>query len=118
MLPNRRRWTVRGRPIHAVSRWSGLGWARGLWTGRALHSPSRPQTRAIRCRSLCARRRKELLGSLIPERLQQTLHDRMLFLFELLGVFVAQPADDSQCGELRLRRKPVLDRSKVRVEFG
>ena len=49
---------------------------------------------------------------------EQTLHDRMLFLSELLGVFVAQPADDSQCGELRFRRKPVLDRSNVRVEFG
>jgi tetratricopeptide (TPR) repeat protein len=44
--------TIRDRPIRASSRLSRLEWARGLWTGRALHSPSRPQTRAIRCRSL------------------------------------------------------------------
>jgi hypothetical protein len=44
--------TIRGRPTRAVSRLSRLEWARGLWTGRALHSSSRPQTRAPRCRSL------------------------------------------------------------------
>jgi hypothetical protein len=32
----------------------------------------------------------------------------MLFLSELLRVFVAQPPDESERGKLRLRRKPCL----------
>ena len=36
---------------------------------------------------------------------------------ELLGVFLAQTADDGERGQLRLRSKPVLDRSDVRVEL-
>ena len=42
----------------------------------------------------------------------------MLSVPELLGVFVAQPADDSECGKLRLRHKPIFDRSNVRIELG
>jgi hypothetical protein len=38
----------------------------------------------------------ELLGSLLPERLQQTLHNRMLFRPELLGMSLVQPADDTE----------------------
>ena len=60
----------------------------------------------------------ELLGGLLSKRLQQTLHDRMLSRPELLGVFLAQPDDDGERGELRLRRKPGLDRGNVRVELG
>ena len=48
----------------------------------------------------------------------RTLHDRVLFRPELLGVFLAQPADDGERRQLRLRRKPLLDRGDVRVELG
>jgi hypothetical protein len=42
----------------------------------------------------------QLLGRLPPKRREQTLHDRMLFRPELLGVFLAQLADDRavNCG--------------------
>jgi hypothetical protein len=42
----------------------------------------------------------------------------MLSLPKLPGVFVAQPANDSECGKLRLRGKPVLDHGNIRVELG
>ena len=38
----------------------------------------------------------QLLGRLPPKRPQETLHDRMLFRPELLGVFLAQPADNRE----------------------
>jgi hypothetical protein len=56
----------------------------------------------------------QLLGGLLPKRLQQTLHDRMLLRAELLGMSRAQPADDGERGQVRLLRKPVLDRGNVR----
>jgi hypothetical protein len=51
-------------------------------------------------------------------RPQQTLHDRMLSRPELIGVFLAQPADDGECRQLRLRIEPALDRSNMWVELG
>ena len=47
----------------------------------------------------------ELLCSLLPERLQQTLHDRMLSHSELLGVRVVQSADDGERSQLWFRSK-------------
>jgi len=38
----------------------------------------------------------QLLGRFSPKRPEQTLHDRMLFRPELLGVFLAQPADNGE----------------------
>src|SRR6202043_484520 len=52
------------------------------------------------------------------KRPQQTLHDRMLSRPELLGVFLAQPADDGECRQLRLRSEPALDRTNMWVELG
>jgi hypothetical protein len=42
----------------------------------------------------------------------------MLFRPKLLRVFLGQPADDGERGQLWLHNKPVLDRGNVRVEFG
>jgi antirestriction protein ArdC len=41
----------------------------------------------------------------------------MLSRPELLGMVLAQPADDGECSQLRLRSEPVLDRGNVRVEL-
>lgn len=50
---------------------------RGLWAGRALHSPSRPQPRVMGQRFGVAERllSDELFGSLPSKRHQQMLHD-------------------------------------------
>jgi hypothetical protein len=58
---------------------------------------------------------KELL--LLPKSLQQTLHDRMLFSPELVGVFLTQSTDDGDRGQLWLGSKPVFDRGDVQVEL-
>jgi hypothetical protein len=42
----------------------------------------------------------------------------MLSRPELLGVFLAQPADDRECRQLRLRSEPALDHSNMWVELG
>ena len=41
----------------------------------------------------------------------------MLLVAELLGVPLAQSADDGERGQLRLAGKPALDRGDVRVEY-
>jgi len=41
----------------------------------------------------------------------------MLSRAELHGVFLAQPADDGERGQLRLRRKPVLDQRAGRKRY-
>jgi len=51
-------------------------------------------------------------------RPQQTLHNRMLPRPELIGVSLAQPADDGECRQLRLRSEPALDHSNMWVELG
>jgi hypothetical protein len=61
---------------------------------------------------------KELFGGLLPKSLQQTLHDRMLFRSELVGVFLTQSTHDGDRRQLRLRSKPILDRGDVRVLDG
>jgi hypothetical protein len=42
----------------------------------------------------------------------------MLFRPELLGMSPAKPVDDGERGQLRLRRKPALNRGNLRVELG
>ncbi|UGA49082.1 MULTISPECIES: hypothetical protein [Bradyrhizobium] len=42
----------------------------------------------------------------------------MLSLSELLGVFLAQPADNCECRQLRLLCEPRFDRGNMRVELG
>jgi hypothetical protein len=71
----------------------------GPYIARAVHRPGQwGSGRGVAKRLLG----EQLLGRLPPKRPQQTLHDRMLSLPELLGVFLAQPADDGECRKLRL----------------
>jgi hypothetical protein len=48
---------------------------------------------------------------------QQTLHDRMLLLVELVGMEVGEATDDGDGRQLWLGREPALDQRHVRVEL-
>jgi len=82
--------------------------------GSALHSPSRPQARRWGSNRCDAGRllSNELLGGLLPERLQETLHDRVLPHPELVGVISRSGGDDGERGQLWLCGKPGFDRGK------
>src|SRR5260370_34724439 len=111
--------TIRCRLIGATGGFRGLLDERGCgrvgpYIARAVHNPGQwGSGRGVAKRLLS----DELLGSLPPKSPQQTLHGRMLSRPELLGMFLAQPADDGECSQLRLRSEPVLDRGNVRVEL-
>jgi hypothetical protein len=64
------------------------------------------------------RRRGNLLRGLGPQRPQQAHYDRMLSRSELIGMPLGKSTEDGQCRQLRLGRKPTLDRGNVRVEHG
>ena len=82
----------------------------GPYIARAVHNPGQwGSGRGVAERLLS----DQLFGSLPSKRPQQTLHDRMLSRPELLGVFLAQPADDGECRQLRLRSEPALDRGNM-----
>src|SRR5258706_4219985 len=62
----------------------------GPYVARAVHSPGQwGRGRGVAERLLG----DQLRGRLPPKRPEQTLHDRMLLRPELLGPFLAQPAD-------------------------
>ena len=70
----------------------------GPFIARAVHRPGQWGSGRRGARRFLS---NEVLGSLLPERLQQTLHDRMLSRPELFGVSLAQPANDGErvnCG--------------------
>ncbi|HEX3440581.1 MAG TPA: hypothetical protein VHT93_09560 [Pseudolabrys sp.] len=48
---------------------------------------------------------------------QQTLHDRMLLLAELVGMEVGETTDNGDGGQLWLDREPALDQRQVRIEL-
>jgi hypothetical protein len=76
----------------------------GLWAGRALYGPSRPQPRAA-VQRLHFRRpsfQRSISAWSFAEGSQQTLHDRMLLPAELPGMEFGETADDG--GELWLGR--------------
>ena len=83
----------------------------GLWAGRALHSPSRPQPGRLRngfaSLGRCFSGQSSHRG--LAQRSQQTLHGRMLLLAELFGMALRQTADNGDRGELWLGREPDLD---------
>jgi len=60
----------------------------------------------------------ELLGGLLPERLQEDAARSSVASSELVGVILAQAADDGERGQLWLCGKPGFDRGNVRVELG
>ena len=60
------RLTIRCRLIGRASWLSRLARREGLWAGRALHSPSRPQTRAMGQRSWCRPAAPERPTALLP----------------------------------------------------
>ena len=81
-------------------------------TRSAAHSPGQEVWRGQR------HLRGQLLGRRPPKCLQETLHDRMLLLAELLRIALAQPTDDGERGELRLGGEPSIDCGDVRIEHG
>src|SRR6516165_9235739 len=120
MLPWWRRWGRRSDIDRSNEPYGFRGFLDGRGCGRvgpsiarAVHSPGRWDN-GRGAERLC----KEVLRGLLPKSLQQTLHDRMLFRSELVGVFLAQSTHDGDRGQLRLRSEPILDRCDVRVELG
>lgn len=87
----------------------------GPYIARAVHNPGQwGSGHGVAERALG----DQPFGSRPSEHPQQMLHNRMLSLSELLGVFLAQPADNCERRELRLLCEPGFDRSKMRVELG
>ena len=87
----------------------------GPYIARAVHNPEQwGSGRGVVERALG----DQPFGSPLSERPQQTLHNRMLSLSELLGVFLAQPAANCERRQLRVLCEPRFDRGNMRVELG
>ena len=52
-----------------------------------------------------------------PEYPKQALYDRMLLSAERGRIDLGEPSHDGERGELRLGRKPALDRRQMRIEL-
>src|SRR3954470_8489027 len=103
--------TIRCRLIAAPGGFPGLLDERGCgrvgpYIARAVHNPGQWGSG------------DQLLGRLPSKRPQQALHNRMLSCPELLGLNLAQPADDGERRQLRLLCQPALDRRNMWVELG
>ena len=67
--------------------------------------------------ALGRRRSDQSMRGPLAQGSQQTLHDRMLLLAELVGMEFGETADDSDRGQLWFGREPALDQRHVRIEL-
>ena len=96
------------------ARWRGCGRGGVIITRSAVHSPG-PYFRLHH--GLCRHGCDDRLRHLLPEGPKQALNDRMLLVAECRRIDCGEPAYDGQRSDLRLDRKPVLDRQEIRIEL-